>query len=416
MSFRLVRNLSLSSNSMNKKILPILFVTLLIDMIGTGMVFPIIPIIFTDPSSPSFMLHGTSQQQQFFIAGLVTALFGIMQFVAAPILGELSDVFGRKKLLSVGIGILAFSQLLFAIGIAEKSLIILLVSRSIAGLAAANFAIAQAAIADITQPKDRAKNFGLIGGAFGIGFILGPLLGGWIAHYAANAAAPFWFAGILGFLNLLSCTLFLPETLKNPKTTHSFHILKGIHNLREAYIDKHVRRIYLSSFLYMAGFTFLVSFSGIFLVTQLKFSAADVGTFFAVIGAFVVITQLFILRLLTNKFNEKTILRISLLTLALAISIYPFIHNATLIYLIIPFIAIPQGLSAANMVALVSKNAAPERQGAALGINGSLIALSQGIVPLVAGVQSGLIDIKSPFITGGILIIIAWAVLFAKTK
>src|SRR5205814_9452572 len=110
--------------------------------------------------------------QQFLIAGLVTALFGIMQFIAAPILGELSDVFGRKKLLILGIGILAFSQLLFAIGIIQKSLIILLISRSVAGLAAANFAIAQAAIADITEPKDRAKNFGLIGCAICIGFIL----------------------------------------------------------------------------------------------------------------------------------------------------------------------------------------------------------------------------------------------------
>jgi DHA1 family tetracycline resistance protein-like MFS transporter len=401
---------------MNKKILPVLFITLLIDMIGTGMVFPIIPIIFTDPSSPSFMLHGSSQQQQFFIAGLVTALFGIMQFLAAPILGELSDIFGRKKLLILGIGVLAFSQFLFAIGIAQKSLILLLISRSIAGLAAANFSIAQAAIADITKPRDRAKNFGLIGGALGIGFILGPLLSGWIAGYTGNASAPFWLAAILGLLNLLSCSLFLSETLKTPKTTRSFNILKGIHNLREAYIDKNVRGIYLASFLYMAGFAFVISFSGVLLVTQLKFSAANVGTFFAVIGVFIVITQLFILRILSKKFDERAILRVSLLALALAIITYPFIQNATLIYLTIPFIAIPQGLSVANMGALISKSVPPERQGASLGINGSLIALSQGIIPLIAGAQSGLIGIKSPFIAGGILIIIAWAILFARTK
>ena len=80
-----------------KQVLPILFATLLLDMIGTGMVIPIIPIIFTDPLSPAFLLHGYSQAGQYFIAGLVTAVFGLLQFLAAPLLGELSDVFGRKK-------------------------------------------------------------------------------------------------------------------------------------------------------------------------------------------------------------------------------------------------------------------------------------------------------------------------------
>src|ERR1041385_6268387 len=111
---------------MQRKVLPILFATLLLDMIGTGMVFPIIPIIFTDPTSPSFLLQGFSQAGQYFIAGLVTALFGIMQFLAAPLLGELSDVYGRKRLLSLGVGILAFSQILFGFGIEIKAVILIL--------------------------------------------------------------------------------------------------------------------------------------------------------------------------------------------------------------------------------------------------------------------------------------------------
>src|SRR6185369_1025455 len=102
---------------MRKKSLQILFLTLLIDMIGIGMIIPIIPIIFTDPSSPSFLLQGYSQAKQFFLAGLLTSLFGLMLFLTAPILGELSDVYGRKKLLLMGVGVLAFSQLLFGFGI-----------------------------------------------------------------------------------------------------------------------------------------------------------------------------------------------------------------------------------------------------------------------------------------------------------
>src|SRR3989344_9080356 len=238
---------------MQKKTLPVLFATLLIDMIGIGMVIPIIPIIFTDPGSPSFLLHGYSQNAQYLIAGATTALFGLMQFIAAPILGELSDVYGRKRLLTVGVAVLVLSQLLFGFGIEVASLGLLLFARAVAGLAGGNFSIAQASIADVTEPKDRAKNFGLIGGAFGIGFILGPLLGGWIAHLMDNAAAPFYLAGILGIINFVFCLIFLPETHKNLKAEHNFHFLKGIHNLQAAIKDRQVRRIYLASFLYMSG-------------------------------------------------------------------------------------------------------------------------------------------------------------------
>jgi DHA1 family tetracycline resistance protein-like MFS transporter len=164
-------------------------------MIGTGMVIPIIPILFTDPSSPSFMLPDT-RSLAISYCGLITALFGLMQFIASPILGELSDVYGRKRLLTLGVATLAIAQMLFGFGIGIASLALLLVSRAIAGLAGANFSIAQAAIADVSEPHERAKNFGLIGAAFGIGFILGPLLGGWIAHLTGHASSPFWFAGM----------------------------------------------------------------------------------------------------------------------------------------------------------------------------------------------------------------------------
>src|SRR5690606_4485275 len=136
------------------------------------------------------------------------------------------------------------------IGIVSIGLI--LFARTIAGLAAANFSVAQAVIADVTDPKDRAKNFGLVGAAFGIGFILGPVLGGWIASVAANAAAPFFFSGILGVLNLLLVTYLLPETRAVSKEKmYKFSILKGIRNLKSAFTDVDARPVYLTNFLFM---------------------------------------------------------------------------------------------------------------------------------------------------------------------
>lgn len=401
---------------MPKKVLPVLFTTLLLDMIGIGMIIPIIPIIFTDPSSPSFLLTGYSQSQQYLLAGAVTALFGLMQFIAAPILGELSDIFGRKRLLMLGVGVLALSQLLFGFGIEIHALWLLFVSRAIAGFAAANFSIAQASIADVTAPQDRAKNFGLLGAAFGIGFILGPLLSGWMAAYAGNAAAPFWLASVLGIINVLFVAFFLPETRKKQETTHTFHILKGVHNIQAALRDHDARPVYLASFLHMSGFSFFISFIGILLVANFGLSEASIGTFFGVVGGWIVLTQLFILRLLTRKYSEHTILRVSLVLVACSVAAHPFIPNPVLLYATIPLLAIPNGLTMANLMALVSKSVSADKQGAALGINGSLMALSQGVIPLLAGVFSSALGIAMPFIVGGVLILSAWFTLFVFMK
>ncbi len=401
---------------MQKKVFPVLFATLLLDMIGIGMIIPIIPIIFTDPSSSSFLLTGYSTTEQYLVAGALTALFGLMQFIAAPILGELSDVFGRKKLLLTGVIGLALSQLLFGFGIEISSLALLFFSRAFAGIASANFSIAQASIADVTEPKDRAKNFGLIGAAFGIGFILGPTLGGFIAKAADNAAAPFWFAGILGIINALLVIFFLRETHHDRQAEHHFHIFKGIQNIRTALRDVDARPVYVSSFLYTSGFTFFTSFIGILLVSRFSLSEAAIGTFFGAVGIWSVITQLFILRILAGRYNERAILRFSILSVAIAILVYPFAPNMPLIYILIPFLAIPQGLTMANMGALISKSVSSKKQGAALGINGSLMALSQGIIPLLAGFGSGLAGISLPFIAGACCALASWLNLFVLNR
>jgi MFS transporter, DHA1 family, tetracycline resistance protein len=403
-------------NTKKNQTLFALFLTLLLDMIGIGMIIPIIPIIFTDPSSPNFLLTGYSQAEQYIVSGAITAIFGIMQFIGAPILGELSDVYGRKRLLIIGVGGLAFSQMLFGFGIETASLSLIFASRFLAGLSGANFSIVQAAIVDISEPHERVKNFGLIGAAFGIGFIFGPTLGGWIARAAQNPAAPFWFAGLIGIANLMLITYFLKETHHDRTTEHHFHILKGIRNIRTAFRDADARPLYLSSFLYSSGFTFFTSFIGIFLVNRFSFDEASIGTFFGIIGAWSIFTQIFILRVLSKKYSERAILRWSFLSVALAIALYPFIPEASLLFAVMPFFSVPQGLSMANLGSLISKGVSKKRQGAALGINGSLMALSQGIIPLLAGFGSGFFGLRIPFLIGSLFVLAAWINLFVLNK
>jgi MFS family permease len=397
---------------MQRRVLFVLFGTLLIDMIGLGMVFPIIPVLFTDSSSPSFLLGGYSPSLQFFLAGAITALWGLMQFIAAPILGEVSDAYGRKKLLLFGVGSLAVSQALFGFGVGIASVALLFVARALAGIAAGNLGIAQASIADVTEPKDRAKNFGLIGAAVGLGMILGPLLSGWLVQASHNPAFPFFMAGALGILNALFLALFLPETNTQPKATHTFTLTKGVRNIRAAIADKEPRRIYLTNFLYLFGFTMFTSFFGIFLVHVFGFTAAQVGTSFAVVGICVVFTQLVILRALAKRYSEQTVLRYTIILVGASIGLSAFMPNAPLFLAFIPLVAVPHALSLANIPALVSRSVPADKQGAALGINASLIALASASAPIVMGVGSGLLGVHMPFVMAGFFILSAWCALF----
>jgi DHA1 family tetracycline resistance protein-like MFS transporter len=402
---------------MERKALTVLFFTLVLDMIGIGMVIPIIPILFTDPSSPSFLLQGIPSTYWYFLAGLTTAIFGIVQFFASPLLGELSDVYGRKKLLFLGVSVLAISQCIFGLGIITKSLTLILVSRFVGGFAAANFSIAQATIADISSPSNRAKNFGLIGAAFGIGFVLGPALSGYLAHSFSSAAAPFWVAGLLGVGNMLVVYFFLPETNKGNKTmARRLTLWRAIHNITSAFTDKDISHIYKANFFYYTGFTFFTSFSGLYLVQKYNLHEAGLGTYFAIIGVCIIITQTIILRIVSNRKTPLQILQRSMIAVGIASALTPFMPSLLFQYLLIPFIAIPQGLSMANLGALLSSSVAKEKQGLALGINGSLSAFSQGLVPLIGGILGGLLGVRFPFIIGGLCTVYAWHIVIKNNK
>ncbi|MEK9176905.1 MAG: MFS transporter, partial [Patescibacteria group bacterium] len=301
-------------------------------------------------------------------------------------------------------------------GIEVGSLFLLFVARTAAGIAAANFSIAQATIADVTAPHERAKNFGIIGAAFGLGFIVGPLLAGWITALTSDPATPFWVASALGVVNMLMVTFFLDETRPATKEAHRFSIWKGIANVRAALKDVDARPVYLANFLYMSGFFFFNTLIGILLVSSFGFTAASVGTFFGVVGACVVVTQLGILRIVAKRFGERTVVRISIPVAAVAVALYPFAPSAWVAFALIPLFAVSQGLTMANLTALISRGVSAEKQGTALGISSSLVALAQGVIPLVAGLMSSAVGLTMPFLAGGALMLGAWYVLFGMFR
>src|SRR6185369_14446856 len=152
--------------------LPVILFTIFIDLLGVGILIPVIPQLLANPHSSEFLLPaGFTLAQGYILLGFLTAIFPIMQFFATPILGQLSDTYGRRKLLATSIIGTSLSYVVFALGIVTKNIPLLFLSRGFDGITGGNVAVAQAAVADVTKPENRAKAFGVIGAVFGIGFI-----------------------------------------------------------------------------------------------------------------------------------------------------------------------------------------------------------------------------------------------------
>ncbi len=375
-------------------------------MIGFGMVIPVLPVLFNDPSSPSFILKQWSEGSQLFMSGFVLALFGLVQFIASPILGELSDVYGRKNVLLAGVVMLAVSQLLFGFAVTIGSLALIIIARALGGIAGANFSVAQAIIADVTAPEHRAKSFGIIGAAFGIGFITGPLIGGWFTTAVGTPSAPFVLAGMLGLLNAIGITFALPEThIEKRSTAKRFTFLRGVHNVRTAFDDVQARPLFLSNFFVQLGFSSFTTFIGVLLLTRYDYSESDIGMFFAAIGLWIVITQAGVLPRVMSLFSEKKVIPIALTILPIALALHAVALPIVWIYCIMPLVAISVGLSNACLLSLMSRNVGPDKQGVTLGINASVQALALGFGPLVGGLAAAVLGMYAPFVFAALSVV-----------
>lgn len=245
-------------------------------MLGFGILIPVIPLLLADPTSSYYLLPKSFNiAEGYILLGLLTAIFPLGQFFSTSILGEFSDKFGRKKVLLFCLSVRFFAYLIFTLGIITKNIPLLFLSRIIDGAASGNVAVAQAAIADVTAPLNRAKNFGLMGAAFGLGFIIGPFLGGKLSDPNIlswfSAVTPFLFAAGLVLANIISVIFFFPETLKELKHHIKINWSKSVNNIFHAYSMEKLRVVFLTSFLFWSGFSFFITFFSIFLIKKFGF-------------------------------------------------------------------------------------------------------------------------------------------------
>lgn len=366
----------------------ILFLTVFIDLVGFGIVLPLLP-IYADR-------FGASGMQ----IGILVLSYSAAQLLLGPIWGRLSDRVGRRPILVLGLVGSAFSYLLFAYA---DTLTALLVSRVMAGIWGANIPVAQAYVADITKPEERAGGMGLLGAAFGLGFIFGPALGGMLAPI--SPAAPGLAAAALCAVNAGLAIFLLPESLaKRDRLRRNSR--RGI---RDAGIIAEARLVFKSprflsvltlSFLFVAGFSVMHPVFPLFVQSRFGLDARAVGWLFAFMGTISALTQGAVVRRLVPRIGEDGLVRLSalpfvagLLVMAIAPGIWTLLFGLTLL-------AFGFGGVLPSLSSLLSKAAPEALQGSSLGIGQSVGALARMAGPLAGGVAWDVWGGGGPFFLG----------------
>lgn len=395
---------------MADKRLAFIFLTIFLDALGFAILIPIVPLLLADPSSTFYILpEGVPVESGYVLLGLITAIFPLMTFFSTSVLGQLSDKFGRKNILTYTIFLTAFSYALFAFGISIRSIPLLFFSRALAGIASGNLSVSQAAIADITEPKDRAKSFALIGAAYGLGFILGPFIGGKLSDPSIlpffDPTIPFYFAGAMSLINGFSVMRFFSETNKFRVEHPKLHWGKSLGNILKAFQLENLRSLYFTNFLFFSGFTFFVTFFSVFLIKRFAFTQGNIGDMFSFLGVCVLITQLVIVRKVAKRFDEKKVLSVALVADGTAVGLLYLSQSPWMVYGAVAIIAVFNGLIFANMAGLISRSADQKIQGEILGISWSVQALAQLLPPILSGFIAASFTPETPTLVAAIMML-----------
>ncbi|MDP4090964.1 MAG: MFS transporter [Bacillota bacterium] len=391
-------------------IFPIFF-TVFLDLLGLGIIIPILPAVIMDPFGGILPLT-CPYSIRIILYGFLIAAYPIAQFFGAPVLGTLADGYGRKRLLLLSLFGSLCGYCIFVTGIIEKSVSLLFLGRIVDGFTGGNISIAQAAIADISSEKTKARNFGLVGMAFGLGFVIGPYVGGKLSDPELvpwfNYATPFFLSIILIAINITLAAVNFPETIiKKRKSKISF--FTGFVNIRRAFGFRELRIMFLVVFLLNLGHNFFTKFLQVFLMTKFNYSQSKIGDFYGYMGLWIAVSQGVILRPRSRRFSPSLILSVSTVMAAFALPLILVPKNPAWLYVVIPFVSILQGMNQPNTSAIISNQAGEEKQGEILGINQSMQSLSQAIPPIIGGLVTSL-SLNLPTILSAALTISAWAV------
>jgi MFS transporter, DHA1 family, tetracycline resistance protein len=347
--------------------LGVIFLTVLIDLIGFGIVLPILPYY-----AQRFGAHGMGY-------GALVFVFSAMQFLATALLGRVSDRVGRRPILLATMLINAAGYVLFAFA---PSYWVLFVARVISGLASGNISAAQAYVADITPPAERARGMGTIGAAFGIGFVLGPMIGGLADHYFGHLAPGLIAAG-LSIANFFSASAILRESLGHEHRT--VRPLFDFGHMAEALGRPQLRPLMLVWLLAPFAFAGYTVALPLYATRAFGWSGRDLGWLFVEIGVIAAVIQGFAFGRIERRTGARALLIFGLFGMAVSIAALPYTGSGLAVYAWTVPLAFANSLFAPAASGLVSIYADPTEQGTILGAAQAFAALGRSFGPLAVG-------------------------------
>ncbi len=371
----------------------VLFLTLFLDLLGYELIIPLLPDYTRSLGASATLI------------GIITASYSLAQFIAAPILGSLSDKYGRKPLLLITIAISIVSYLIFGF---FSSLYIILFSRLLAGAASGNISVAQAYITDVTPVEKRTKALGIIGAALGLGFIFGPPIGGAVKQYLGIAWVGY-LAASLAVVNLILAFIKLPESLTTKIDSRKITFI-DFHILKKVFSSVQLKNLFTTYFLFMLGFTFLTITGVLIWKDRFGLSDAKIGYTFALIGIVTGLIQGMIGKL-SAKFSEKKLLVFGLLLMAISIGVMPLVPAENFLSIEMPLIivfAIGYALALPTGASLVTQFTEQKDLGIILGQYQSTAAFARIIGPIAASSLYGFSH-SIPFLVGSAILILSMA-------
>jgi MFS family permease len=381
---------------MNKKI--IILLTVLIDVLGIGIIIPVLPFYVESFGASAFVVT------------LLFAVFSFFSFFSAPLLGALSDKVGRRPVLIVSIASTAIGWLVFA---ASTNIYWLFIGRIIDGLAAGNFPIAQSYLVDIAKTdKERATNLGLIGAIFGIGLIIGPLLGGALSQISLSL--PFWFVGGLAVFNVILAIFKLPETNQN-KNREIVLSLNPFKPIIKALGNKHIRAGFIAWFLFGLALAGQQAILSLYLDAAFQFDSFAIGLVLVGMGIVLVLNQALVLKKVWLKyFSEDKLIIYFLFMITFSFIMLGFSFFTTLIIGLF-LLSVSQSTLRVVITSQITKKGDVQERGMILGVLSSVMSLSMIIGPIIAGALFSK-QINLPFWASALFSILAFAIIFFSKK
>lgn len=373
--------------------LAILFVTVLVDMIGFGIVLPLLPFYAEE--------FGATPLQ----VTLLIASFSATQFVAVPVWGRVSDRLGRRPFIVAGLFASAVSYLIFGLA---GSLATLFVSRIAAGAAGGTISVAQAYVADATGPQDRAHGLGMLGAASGLGVLIGPAIGGYFSGFGYHV--PGFIAAALCAGNGIAAIFFLPESRRQPTAARAqapmaqASTLQGWARAMTSYPFSLLLIVY---FLSIMSFTAMTAVLALYVDRAHGMDAMDVGIVFAVAGGTTVVVRGLLVGWLARRVGERRIVLAGTIVLALSLAAIPLVQHEAMIFALVPFWSLAAGLTFPSLASLVSQQSDAESQGSMLGGQQVVGGIGRVLGPVWAGALFGAVSIGTPFLVGAALVSMA---------